>query len=72
MKTLLTFVNDNDSEGFYKMAGVDSRSIVKKCWWNNKEVNCSNIFLNHQSDDNVCFTFNQHPKYIDYNKGGLG
>lgn len=36
----------------------DSFQNVKKCWWQNKELNCSGLFLNHFLDAGTAFTFN--------------
>lgn len=62
----------DDFETFYKLLGVDSMSSVNKCWWGNRETNCSDLFLNHQIENNICFTFNQNPIFIDSNKGTFG
>lgn len=38
------------SEGF--------ENSVLKCWWENKETTCDNLFVNHLTDFGYCFSFN--------------
>lgn len=41
-----------------RLTTPDSYYTVKKCWWLDEVVDCSNLFLNHPTDFGWSFTFN--------------
>lgn len=49
----------NDFVNYSRKYSIDSFKAVKKCWWNNKEIECNGQFFNHLLDTGFCFTFNE-------------
>lgn len=39
-------------------ATINFESTLLKCWWKNKDFNCSDVFINHLSDTFASFSFN--------------
>lgn len=50
-----------------EMAGMGSDITVEKYWWENKEINCKNLFVNHVTDYGWCYTFNPSKQYLPVN-----
>lgn len=48
----------------FSLLSTDSTYSVTKCWWKNRERNCSEMFLNHMTDHGWCFTTNPHPHVV--------
>lgn len=44
--------------GLLKLTSLASKDILLKCWWNNKMIECGDIFVDHLIDYGLCFTFN--------------
>lgn len=43
--------------GAMKRVGWNALDAVKKCWWNNKEIECNGLFANAVTDNGACFEF---------------
>lgn len=67
----MSLLKNADSTAILKEFGIDSFMSVEKCWWNDREINCSNLFANHYFEDKFCFTFNQDASDLDVGDGKL-
>ena len=41
----------------------DEMSVIKRCYWRSKVVDCASVFVTRSTDRGMCCSFNQVPSY---------
>lgn len=58
MMKLMSELKTGDMTMALKIFYPSSNTTVKRCWWNEVEINCNGIFFNWADVSGGCFTFN--------------